>query len=827
MTRSHGAARAFPWLLLAALVAPRGAEAQTCPPPDPLPLTHAPLPGLDGATVALGQFESDSSLVSPGGPNVVKSTHAQAAGGIHGTGCLLIPAGAAVGIHRAEGFAGAQGTVELWLKVAAAPTRASLFSLGGVRSLDGDGRLDLVVGETGAIAGPGTSWVYFGAAGGLDLGLPASFTSAVPRGMAAGDVNGDGILDLAVAMNRADTLAAPATPAVPGEVHIFHGPLAKGTHLAAPNTVLEVDLAQGLILAALDQHPGLDLVAASFDVSTPPLYGFSNDGSGGFAPMSFSFGGANATAEALAAADFNEDGVLDLFFSNLSAWPSAVFLGRLNNGDYEISATPGWCSVLYGEALGASAADVNVDGWTDLVLAQPCAGPAAAGRLLIYLNRGDGTFDVHPNGAVATCRPFTVCASEDLDNDGNLDIAVANWGDGAMLTDASTVFWGPFQPPAPPVLPTPLLTPPFSTFAVWNAVSMTAGDLDGDGIKDLFFHSARGFSSPAFLLDVNGAASGGVNAKGQWVSSFDIPTLPSFGNPAGEGAGVHAAASGTSPYGTVVTRHNAFDLYLENGTLVFALHDEAGVRRAVSLPFPPAADPWSDNGFHHVQAEWSAASGEIALIAGHPGMPAAQSVLKSVPFAIGALEPLLRIGTDERNACRAAGAALDDFRISTVRRSQSDRDKDGVPDEWDNCPFVKNSAQQDSDADGVGDHCTCCQQDLGWQGPGSLTLSVCGLPLSAGNPAALRLRCGRAHGPFLLFFGLSCNPTPCLGGTFVPLPILGQVGFSCDAQGEFWLPLAGASISNPLDLYVQAATPDPGQPLGAAFSNALKLAFLP
>ncbi len=34
-----------------------------------------------------------------------------------------------------------------------------------------------------------------------------------------------------------------------------------------------------------------------------------------------------------------------------------------------------------------------------------------------------------------------------------------------------------------------------------------------------------------------------------------------------------------------------------------------------------------------------------------------------------------------------------------------DADNDGIPDEADNCPNVKNPGQEDADGDDIGDHC--------------------------------------------------------------------------------------------------------------------------
>src|SRR6187402_2916125 len=42
-------------------------------PPAPLPLTHAPIAGLDAATVVLGQFEQGPAMLDAQGANLVKA----------------------------------------------------------------------------------------------------------------------------------------------------------------------------------------------------------------------------------------------------------------------------------------------------------------------------------------------------------------------------------------------------------------------------------------------------------------------------------------------------------------------------------------------------------------------------------------------------------------------------------------------------------------------------------------------------------------------------------------------------------------------------------
>ena len=61
-------------------------------------------------------------------------------------------------------------------------------------------------------------------------------------------------------------------------------------------------------------------------------------------------------------------------------------------------------------------------------------------------------------------------------------------------------------------------------------------------------------------------------------------------------------------------------------------------------------------------------------------------------------------------SARAPGGGTFVFRIVGLRAAEParDRDRDGVADEWDNCPRVANPDQQDNDGDGVGDACDRC-----------------------------------------------------------------------------------------------------------------------
>lgn len=820
-TRCSGLAR--PILSVALLLVPGGALLAQCPPPPPPPLTHAPLSGLDAYTVALGSFEQSAGLVDAGGSIAVKTTQTvSAGGGIFGGSALQIPLGLSVGIHEAGGMDKDQGTVEMWVKPGpSGSVRQYLFSVRGVDSIDGDAGTELFLGETTTSVTPFLTPIYFGDGASLDLMNPAYVQTVAPRGVAFGDVSGDGIGDLVIAQNFANTLGSPAT-LEPGEVHVYFGPIVKGVIRVVPDVILEVDKPQGLILAALDDHPGLDLVVGSFSTGTAPLFGFSNNGSGGFTPMTFTFGSFTASAEGLAAGDLNGDGVVDILYASFDGNPSTVLLGSVDgSGDYHLQAIVGMASARSNFALGAAFGDVDGDGFLDGILAETLEGD---GRLAVHLNHGDGTFDIDPDCVIPSPRPFTVASGRDLDSDGAIDIVAANWRFGLVDSITSTAYYGPITPPVNPQTTPPICTPPKREFLVDSAVSVTIGDLDADGFDDLFFHSGTDTQSPGFFLDRDGACKSGFVGQGKCVPSVQIPTQPTKQNPSGEGAGMQIIGSGTSTYGTVLRRASSIELYIEAGSIHFAVTDATDQRHVVSAVFPPASDPDVENGFHHVQAEWSALTGVLDLRVGHPGVPANVTAITPGPFSMGPLSPLCRIGSDFDNQLRAGGYLLDDLRISTIRRSLLDQDADGVPDEWDNCVLVANPAQADSDDDGVGDDCATCQSNLGFGGPGNLQLSMCGQPLTFGGAvAALQVDCGPPSALLVFFFGFSSAPTPAFAGTFVPLPFILQLTAGLDTQGCYVLPIA--SPGGIPDLFVQALAVDGSQVAGVQVSNALMIDF--
>jgi hypothetical protein len=135
--------------------------------------------------------------------------------------------------------------------------------------------------------------------------------------------------------------------------------------------------------------------------------------------------------------DFDNDGRLDVFFTNGARIPGLRkddprFWNRLyrNQGDGTFRDVTESAGVRgEGYSMGAAAADFDNDSWTDLYV-------TGVNRNILYRNQGDGTFaDVTERAGAAGIGPagkklWSVGAAWlDYDNDGDLDLFVANYLD--------------------------------------------------------------------------------------------------------------------------------------------------------------------------------------------------------------------------------------------------------------------------------------------------------------------------------------------------------------------------------------------------------------
>ncbi|HEX5011553.1 MAG TPA: choice-of-anchor J domain-containing protein [Planctomycetota bacterium] len=142
---------------------------------------------------------------------------------------------------------------------------------------------------------------------------------------------------------------------------------------------------------------------------------------------------------------------------------------------------------------------------------------------------------------------------------------------------------------------------------------------------------------------------------------------------------------------------------------------------------------------------------------------------------------------------------------------------------------VANDLRFQSTSDEAGLHVLpgsgpACQTDLGFGGPGSLALSVCGDALASGSSATLRLTGAKPAAAGALLASLSVNPTPFKGGLLVTVPVQFLAPIVVDGTGHLALQVPGGF--GPADVAVQAVLADASQPKGFALSNAVMLEFL-
>lgn len=151
-------------------------------------------------------------------------------------------------------------------------------------------------------------------------------------------------------------------------------------------------------------------------------YIYINNGDRTFTKQSL---GDNATSVGGSFGDMDNDGDMDLFVANASKEANLLYSND-GNGNFT-QVTTGYIAEDAGDSHGSAWGDFNNDGWLDLFVTND-----REGSKFFYLNQGDGTFIKALNTYIIapTGNSFGV-ATSDFDNDGDLDLTIANHSDEA------------------------------------------------------------------------------------------------------------------------------------------------------------------------------------------------------------------------------------------------------------------------------------------------------------------------------------------------------------------------------------------------------------
>jgi uncharacterized protein (TIGR03437 family) len=346
-----------------------------------------------------------------------------------------------------------------------------------VGDVNGDGIPDIVTASGSILFGDGKG------------GFPSrkDYASSAVGSVMLGDFDGDGITDIMIGNGNPDFLSGTAPFALypifgtsdPSLTVLFGA--GGGSFVSAPVS----DIGGGDALAAADFNgDGIPDLAVS-NAAAQAVDILIGNGNGEFsASTQLATGGLPVT---VIAADFNHDGKQDIAeLLNYTATQGSEVQIFLGNGNGTFSA-PLTLPVSAAQVNFIAAPDVNGDGIPDLVV-------TSLGSLTVWLGKGDGTFSAptfSQNGNDPTV------AFGDFNGDGKLDLAVTYLG-----ATTVTILLGHGDGTFPNSVSSPL---PAAASAGPN--NLVAADFTGDGILDLAVVSSHYTEIAVLTGQGNGAFS--------------------------------------------------------------------------------------------------------------------------------------------------------------------------------------------------------------------------------------------------------------------------------------------------------------------------------
>jgi hypothetical protein len=370
--------------------------------------------------------------------------------------------------------------------------------------------------------------------------------------------------------------------------------------------------------------------------------------------------------------DYDNDGDVDLFVANESGNANNLY-ENLGGGAFT-KITTGAIVTDGGDSWSASWGDYDNDGYLDLFVTNN-----GGGADFLYHNNGDNTFIKVTTGPVVTDFGWGAgSAWDDFDNDGDLDLLVANgWGPTTTTKQVNFLYrndgGGTFVK----------LTGNAVTADSGWAYGCAWGDIDRDGDADLMVARWQG------EVESNTLYRNDTGAANSWL---DINCIGIVSNNSAIGARVRAKAT-------------------INGSDVWQSREIAGIsgycgQNSLNVEFGLGDATQVDS----LEIRWPS-----GIVDTHTNVAVSQFVTAvegSSTFCQGmdsdrdgALDPGEPVGPCGIDNCP-----------QTFNPNQSNSDSDSLGDACDNCPFIANPAQSDVDSDGIGDFCDFIRGDANWNG---------------------------------------------------------------------------------------------------------------
>jgi len=287
-----------------------------------------------------------------------------------------------------------------------APSAATALAASGgacVMDVDGDGIFDLVLMQNG----PSAIRVMRNMGGSFEVLAPEK-TGLVASGnaisCAVGDFDGDGLNDLAVALDDQLLLFR----------NLGHGRFENVTVEAG---LKSLNHPQGITFVDYDHDGDLDLfiTGAPLAAGGSPNVLWRNNGNATFTEWTepTGLGGSGSTKGAILS-DINNDRAVDIVVAGDRAAPIIY----LNPREGKFNPMPLFTSTELSPAVGVSVLDFDKDGWMDIAVTH-----SGAPGVSLWRNKDGKSFERVPLPTQGVIRAWGLTPI-DLDNDGWLDLAV-------------------------------------------------------------------------------------------------------------------------------------------------------------------------------------------------------------------------------------------------------------------------------------------------------------------------------------------------------------------------------------------------------------------